>query len=172
MRRRRRYPAAPGGVIWQKTLDSEYHLTSTYTWRNVIPAADISGGASRIQVTFNAAPSGAQYIKNASIVERDPGTANGTEVPTELLFGGTSGVTIPAGETAVSDELDFTIDPNKDYLVILDLMDSGGVYSWIYYSGGETAYYMGSAYSALVKDMPVGYKTTENIIMSKIEAVG
>ena len=173
-RRRRYFEEESDGVIWQKTLDSEWHLGAVYTWRNVIPAADISGDAAKIKVTFNAPPSGGQREQNASIVERDGSGPNGTEVPTELLFSGGSGFSLSAGESIVSDELNFAIDSNKDYLVIMDLINSGAPdweSSWIYRGYGETCYYKQGRYSALVKDMPAGYSTADAVIMSKIEAV-
>ena len=162
-------------TIWEKALIQNGESPPGYTFRTVIEAADITQGASVIQVTFEAASDKHFVIDNASIVERDGSTANGVEVPTELLFDGTSGVDIPAGQTAVSDPLAFTIDPNKDYLVIIDkgagdsdLRDKYDVND----SGGY--YYVNYTASYNLKDMPYPYVNRVPggaIGVTKIEAV-
>ena len=139
-------------TIWSETLDTSDSGWANYTVRNVIAAADITKSANRIRVTLQAAGSGNLVIDNASIVERDPGTDDGTEVPTELLWSGSSGVTVLAGSESTSDWLDFTINSSKDYLVILDFAATA---NWAkkLSSGGGGRYYKAASNSYNVQSI-------------------
>lgn len=109
--------------------------------RQVCAAASISTSGEQIRVTVEAATTGELIIDNAAIVERSGSTANGTTTPTEILFGGTSGVTIAQGTEEVSDWLVFTLDETKDYLLICDINDNAASDNIRYIDGGGDGNY-------------------------------
>jgi hypothetical protein len=109
-------------VIWSDVLNTSAGGLINQTLRQVIPAASISKSGDFIRATMESGPtSEGLEIDNVSIVERDPGTSNGVTIPTELLFGETSGVFITVGTSEVSDWLEYPIDETKDYLLIMDI---------------------------------------------------
>lgn len=115
-----------------------------YTVRQLIPATDITRSGNRVKVTFQGGTTEGWVVDNASIVERSGSTGDGTEVPTELLFNGSSGFSLGIGETITSDELEFEIDESKDYLVVMDFSSSFTPDRSAYISSPGTFYYKAS----------------------------
>jgi hypothetical protein len=164
------YYGPTGGASWSDTWTESNPNTSGdkagSSQRSVIPAADISTSGSYVRLTLEA-PSGSDLtLDNVSIVERDSG-ADGVETPTEVLFGGTSGVTISAGETAVSDYLAFAIDASKDYLVIMDVSSTGTQYQT--YSNSGLNYYILSGDSYDQASPSVDGNQSQTYSVTKIE---
>jgi|GEM_PF-1119979 len=95
----------------------------SYSFRNILRAADLSTSGDRLRVQLKAHASGALIIDRASIVPRETG-ANGTTVPTPITFSGSSSCSIPAGTTYWSDWIDFSMLETSDYILILDLYDN------------------------------------------------
>ena len=155
-------------TIWSDVLDSASGTVAGYTFRQVIASADLSDSASRIRITLAAPPGNTCAFDNVSIVERDPGTPNGVTTPTEILFGGTSGVSIASGDEEISDWLDFNIDATKDYLICMDL-GSSATYTYFTASGGGGDYYLASADSYNVQNMPPGYTTQAGYTRSVVK---
>ncbi|MEW6351615.1 MAG: hypothetical protein AB1646_21410 [Thermodesulfobacteriota bacterium] len=127
------------------------------TLRLIVPASALGKSGTSVRVTFRAPSGAATTIDHASIVERSGATANGTTTPTELLFSGVSGTTIPANGTVTSDPLIYPIDETKDYLVPMDVgSSSGSIYQRT--SGGWGFYYsqaVGDSWN--VQNMPANY---------------
>jgi hypothetical protein len=117
---------APFAQSWSETLDSDGAGWEGYTLRQVLPASGVSSGGHRVKLTFRGHSSSSCRVDNASIVERSGSTAHGVATPTQVFFSGSSGVTISANSTVTSDSVDFFVDPEKDYLVIMDLGGSNG----------------------------------------------
>lgn len=113
-----------------------------YTFRQILSAGSLTQSGNRIRVTLESrSTSPTLNIDNVAIVERSGSTANGTTTPTEILFSGGSGVSIPgSSSTVVSDWLEFTIDETKDYLIIFDLSSSGDMHIGQATSGGDGFY--------------------------------
>jgi len=113
-----------GTSVYTKSLPSAINGGwQGYSLRNIIKASDISAGGDRIRITLNSRTTGVGKLDNIAIVERSGATSNGTTTPTEILFGGSSGVELGAGGgTIISDWLDYTIDATKDYLLIMDVI--------------------------------------------------
>ncbi|RWD17023.1 MAG: hypothetical protein EOS75_03850 [Mesorhizobium sp.] len=119
-----------GGSAWLPVaisgLDTDDVGWNGYTLRQVINSAVMANtGLSKVRVSFNAA-SGGMVIGNAYI-----GMAAGSGdaydfagTPSELLFSGGSGVTVPSNGTSVSDELTFTILPGGN--LVISLQFTGG----------------------------------------------
>lgn len=123
----------------------------TYTIRNVIPAEILAESGDTIRVTLHGHPTGAMAVDNVAIVERDTDTPNGTTTPTEILFGGTSGVAVAADTEETSDWTTFNYDRNKEYLLILDM---GSASSQMRYKSTSTCYWLVGSDSYNVQDMP------------------
>tara|TARA_B110000438_G_scaffold248368_1_gene251085 strand:- start:210 stop:2528 length:2319 start_codon:yes stop_codon:yes gene_type:complete len=91
-----------------------------YTLRQVILNGNISASGSWVRVKFQASTIEPWHVDNFAIVERSSGP-DGTVVPTELKFGGSSGINLATGTSAWSDWTYFDLDSTKDYLVIFDM---------------------------------------------------
>ena len=138
-------------------LGSDDAGAENYTFRMIIPAAQISTSGSRIRVTITGHSSSTSEIDNVSIVERSGSSADGTTTPTELLFGGGGhGCTITAGNTAVSDWLTYSLDETKDYLISVDVAVSNGNRREDL-STGYGRYFKASDNSYNAQNMPAGY---------------
>lgn len=116
--------AKPGSVsVWSDTLGTAIDLAD-YTVRQLITGLTHSG--KYIRLTFTAQSGQALVIDNVAIVEQDS-DQDGLYTPTEVLFQGSSGFSISAGASIVSDELEYTVDFSKNYLVVMDIGSSGQV---------------------------------------------
>lgn len=96
--------------------------------RQKITAAGVAASGSHVRVTVEASSAGGFEIDGCYIGHRTTsGGANsfdGTQVP--LTFGGDQALTLSAGETALSDEVEYPLDETKD-LVIAAHFVSGNV---------------------------------------------
>ena len=115
---------AGGTSTWSETLNNDETGFETWTIRQILSASNISTSGNRVRLTLEGHSTTGTKLDNVAIVERSGQTANGIEIPTEVLFGGSQGVDIPAGGSVASDWLDFTIDASKDYLAIFDVESS------------------------------------------------
>lgn len=113
-----------GTSVWSETgTNSSGTGWANYSVRQILSAANISSSGNKIRVTLYGPFSGAtesMQLAKVAIVERSGSTANGTTTPTEILFGGLSGILIHKENTTISDWLDYEIDSTKDYLLIAD----------------------------------------------------
>ncbi len=119
---------ATGGltIIWSKTpirTGSSYPKTSI---RQIIAGSEIPvSGRDIIRLTIKSGPSsqsGCLSLAYCSIVERDGTTANGITDPTQITFNnGQAGFQIDLDTEITSDEIAFTVDETKDYLITMDL---------------------------------------------------
>jgi len=108
---------------WADTLGTAIDLAD-YTVRQVLTGLSRSGNY--VRFTFTAEAGQALVISNVSITEQSA-TSTGKYVPTEILFQGSSGFSISAGASIVSDELSYAIDKYKTYLLVMDIGASGQV---------------------------------------------
>jgi hypothetical protein len=125
------------------SFDSNGSGNADMSLRQAIPATSITVSGTHVRVTFRASTVEGLKVDNASIVERDGTTANGTATPTELKFSGVSGFSCAADSTVVSDDLNFTIDETKSYLVIIDISSDTALDSQRYkasFSGARNYY--------------------------------
>ncbi|MBX6364869.1 MAG: SGNH/GDSL hydrolase family protein [Gemmatimonadetes bacterium] len=114
-------PAA--GERWVATWATAPQLTEQ---RNMPPAPGLSGntlrqalrvsiGGSRLRVHFsNAFGNGPMVIRSAHLARYKGGGAIDPATDRALTFGGAPGITIPAGQTAVSDPLDVELPAMAD----------------------------------------------------------
>jgi hypothetical protein len=88
-----------------------------HSWRNVIA---ITGNAlDQIRLTFVASSAGQLTLDHASIGISNGTTMQTTATPTELLFSGASGFTIPASASITSDWVNFSGFTSSDKLVVV-----------------------------------------------------
>lgn len=111
-------------TTWTDDLTTGSGGWASRSVRQIIAAAEISTSGSKIRITVETV-SGVEgcYIDHVAIVERDGLTSNGVTTPTEILFGGTSGIDIGGASEEVSDWLTYLLDEAKDYLLIFDIGD-------------------------------------------------
>jgi len=118
---------ATGGLsaIWSKTPigGSSYPKTSV---RQIIAGSEIpASGRDIIRLTIksgSSSQSGCLNLSYCSIVERDGTTADGVAYPTQITFNhGQPGFRIDPNAEITSDEIAFTVDEAKDYLITMDL---------------------------------------------------
>lgn len=87
------------------------------TFRLLLKGAHVTGHASKISLTFRGRSSGSYTLRGVSIAKRDGESLNIIkDTWTELTFGGTwaDGVTLPAGDWAASDTVEFDLRPGED----------------------------------------------------------
>mgnify|MGYP000308384048 CR=1 FL=1 len=118
-------PSAPQET-YTNTLTFNGSGFEAYSVRAIIPASALSVNGTQVRFTCESSSGGSLTVDNMSIVERSGSTANGTAIPSEVLFSASSGFTIPANSTIVSDWLTFTLDATKDYLNVFDFNASNG----------------------------------------------
>jgi len=144
------------------------------TVRQIILASAISTSGVKIRITVECV-SGVEgcHIDNVAIVERDGSTSNGTTTPTEILFGGTSGIDVGGASEEVSDWLTYSLDETKDYLMIFDIGDdTANDIVGIKTSGGGSVYWKALTNSYNAQNL-VGATTYGNwtVMVNKIEVM-
>jgi hypothetical protein len=120
---------------------------TNFSHRNIISSSDLSSGGNAVRIRLQGSTVGGSEmtIDNVAIVERSGSTGNGVTTPTEILFGGSSGVTLDENG-AWSDLTNFTVDPTKNYLLICDYSASGQDNR--YTASGDGSYYkLGDTYN-------------------------
>jgi parallel beta-helix repeat protein len=86
--------------------------------RNVYTATNLTTSGTKVRFTFQAHSAQTTIISDAAIGERDGTSDDFVSSPTRITFdGGSTGCSIEAGATKVSDEITFTIDETKSYMV-------------------------------------------------------
>jgi hypothetical protein len=139
--------------------------------RQIVPAAGISVSGTKIRVTVQGASGGNATLDGCSIVERDEDDV-GTETPTRITFNtGSSSVTLSGDTPVVSDEIEFTIDETKDYLVHFWWgLDDGWTFKYATSGGGGDYSNYGPTDYTLTIDPNLGSPTADrNICLVKIE---
>ena len=120
-----------------------------YGVRQLIRPSELSASGSIISVTLQA--SAVDLVgenKNVglklavcSIVERSGTTSSGVTTPTRITFNnGQDGCAIVPGGTITSDQIPFTLDHTKSYLLCMDI-DATGKTTGTNSSGGKTLYW-------------------------------
>jgi len=159
------YESDTGTETWAETLNADNTVWANGTIRQVLSAADISTSGSAIRITVQASTSAGFEVDNFAIVERDS-VANGTTIPTEILFDGTSGLILAAGESATSDWLTYALDETKDYLLIADLAADVGARVLI---GTGLIYYKAASDSYNTQNLTADGNQSNTYLFSSVE---
>lgn len=148
------------GIYYEDTTDY-----SDYSYRVVISTSSVLAAGGRVRVALSGNSDYDLYIDNVAIVERSGSTSGGTTTPTEILFGGTSGVTISSGvdNCVWSDWLDYDYDPTNEYLLICDIGSTAS--RLLRNASGGTSYYEASSNTYTQQNMNGGESSTSRIYM-------
>jgi len=127
------------GFHFENSEDSDGWNDSSI--RTVIPNSCLHKDGTKLRIKLKSGATSGLTLDNIAIVERSGSTANGIEIPTEILFNNTSGVEIPStNQEVVSDVLEFTIDKTKDYLLVMDVNSSTSLDCACKTTGNDTDY--------------------------------
>lgn len=127
------------GGSWVTILDVSSSLASEYTdsgtrdYRLVIPANTSSYNGTKIRITF-AASSTADASIDGLAFGASTSTDDFDSTPTRITFSGSNTATVPAGTTLTSDEVTFSFDKTKRYLISIYTMARNFKY---YNPGGD-----------------------------------
>jgi len=105
----------------------EFTSQSTYAYRQLIPAADISTSGTSIKIRLKSGTTQGLTFTTCRIQEK-AGAGNAWDFSTTgvtVLFSGVDGATIASGATATSDATTFTLDETKSYIVSFYVSGSG-----------------------------------------------
>lgn len=165
------------------TLDKNQTSIGDSTYAQVIAAAALSNAGSGVRVTFEAASTQNLNISKAYIGEQaSSGDAWDIETGTitQLTFGGgNANTTITAGNTGDTDEVTFTVDPAKSYVIKFYVQSTGSmgirakasVTNWTGYkkTGDSAASENDGGFSA--SDDAVGVKDLSLLVVSNLTLV-
>lgn len=113
-------PPAGWTTTFSQSLTSNTFLGNNINVRQLITAAKFSLGGTKVRVTLQAGSTGGFIIDHAEIGHADPAVNpwnfDGGQVA--LTFAsGNAGVTVTTGTTVLSDEITFTLDITKNFIV-------------------------------------------------------
>jgi len=121
---------------YSTTLDTQ---DSGWVGDSIRQIVTFSNGGTQVRVRVISSSSYGTDIDHMSIGEQDTGI-NTTETPTELKFGGSSGVSLDAGSSSEwSDWTDFPSSGSTAYVIIIDYASSNGGIA--YTSGASVSRY-------------------------------
>jgi hypothetical protein len=109
-------PSLDQSSVYSDSGYLSYTFGSSMNLRTLLPASEISGSGSVIQLTIKNG-SGSTVLGGCSIGERSGTTFDFTSTPTRVTFGGSNTKSMTADEECVSDVIAFALDETKDYLV-------------------------------------------------------
>lgn len=116
------------GGTWQTTFSAALNANvpdgyQTYTWVMVMNAALFSVSGSKVRITFNAG-TGAGWAMDAVYIGEKAAAGDAYDfaaTPTQITFsGGSSGFSLSASGSILSDEITFTFDKTKNYCIAQD----------------------------------------------------
>ena len=164
-------PASGTDVGYSVTLDTDSDGSANTSTRVIVSSSDITTGGDRIRVTFAAGSTEGLLCDHIAIVERVGDTMNGTTIPTEIKFGGTSGAIAPAGGTITSDWTDYKLRTDRDYLLIMDVGNNSSLDNARYNPTTGNGYYgqgIANTYHTAA-GTNTGGKSTGTLSFTKIE---
>lgn len=162
-----------GGTGWNIVYTGTFDVNNTglegYSFRMITPLT-LTRSSTKIRVTLQAHTSSTTQFDHVSIGIRSLSTENTTAAPTELLFAGAGGVTIAGGNSALSDELAFSLAGTEAALIVIcDVHSTNGNLRGHTAVAG-TRYYKAATASYNVQS-PAGFSTdsaTQNVALVEI----
>ena len=112
-------------TAWSASLAGNATGYENYSSR-VRTTGTLAAGGDQIRVRFVASTAGSFSCDNCSIGISAGANDNTTATPVELLFSGSSGFTISAAGTLVSDWVNLTTTTSDDVVVIMDKSSTNG----------------------------------------------
>lgn len=157
-------------TIFAETFTSQSGAASGYLFANVYSAGAFSASATALRFTLTA-PASSSMVIAAAYIGQQAATGDPYDfftTPTQIKFSGNSGITLASGVSAISDDLTFTLDNTKNYVIRVALT-SGAVG----YGGSMDSYYYeaGAASSvATINISGMSIISGNHSIISKIES--
>ena len=103
--------------------------SSNIAARNILSAADLSGSGNQIRITLTAHPTSNSLVDGTSIGQRSGSTEDMVNTPVRITWDdGSNSTTITAGETKVSDAINFTYDSDVTHLQHIHFQDTHQYY--------------------------------------------
>ena len=142
------YTGDSGGQAFSTSVTTNGSGNTGNTIRILLTAANIAQNGTSVAISLKAHSSSGATIDNAYIGQAaTSGDAyDFASTPTEILWSGTSGVTLGAGANTESDFVTFTLDSTKDHIISFylsagDIQYGGAVagYSNYYKSGNDAS---------------------------------
>ena len=138
---------------------------SNYTARGILP---LTAGGTEVRVDLKGGNDGTT-LDHIAIVERSGSTYNGTAIPTEITFSGSSGVDISSNATVTSDWITYSTTASTDYLGIVDFSGSGNSHVAWTDSGGNGVGYKSNTNSYNSQDFTPDSSGSYGIAFAKVE---
>ena len=166
-----KYPA----IGLQTTVPDQVFDFTTFGWANyavrqLIDASLIQYSGSSIQVKFHAQAAGEGIAFSSVYVGHQASSGDvydfdGNQV--QLLFGGSGSVTVAAGTTQTSDEVDFDLDSTKNLIVSMGVANDSNNDTFATYSSSDyTVYWKAAAAGEAGTTDVTGYGTNNSISYS------
>ena len=141
---------ADGTSTFSQVLDVDSGGVNNGSFRIIFPASSLSNSGQRVRFKLEGNVSVAErgVANNIAIGPRSGETAHCSEIPTEILVGGSSGATVERNGTIWTDWVDYDFDSTKDHLFILDGTSNASQDTWRGKSSGGAGYYSNKTGSA------------------------
>jgi lysophospholipase L1-like esterase len=164
------------GAGWVGTWGTSPQLTEP---RNLPPAPGLSGNTLRqiVQVSIGGEKLRARFSNDfgtnpvtmtaVHLAISDDGSAIKTESDLALTFHGKPAVTIPAGESVLSDAFDFHLAPLSKVAVTISFGDTSGAVTG--HPGSRSTSYLQSGYAVTATSLPDAATTQHWYILSGID---
>jgi len=151
------FPTLGWQTTFSKTMTAEEAGYGGYTHRQPIPFYTLAVSGTAIRITVEAGTGGSAGVSNMYIQERGAGDEyDFLSTPVPVTFdSGSSSVTVAAGVPKLSDEIAFTFDRDKSYVIAIYF---GGAATLRRESDVGNSYYKGGSDAATVNAS--GYSLT------------
>ena len=162
-------PSGSWAVVWtaggQTGAQPGLNSLTDRNFRNRIRGTSISAGVDRVRLRLRSTSSSSSTRVEAVAVGRastgsDWSDYDGSGV--RATFGGSTSVTIPAGETVLSDAIDFPLSPGQDYVVAIFIAGRETVSQWAESGSVNSCYKNTTSNETLVSNV-IGYNTLSSI---------
>jgi hypothetical protein len=163
-------PVRAWKTAWNVTLTNDYINPGTdVNLRQVLPANTPSYSGTKIRITAEATV-GANTILTGTSIGLSTSTDDFDSAPTRITWvnaGGGNGITIPAGEAKLSDEIDFAFDKTKRHLVHFYMTPTAQRYQTTGPLGGY--YKNGTGDNTLTQTVTYSAAANQDVVINKLE---
>lgn len=168
------FPLPPLPTAYDTPLTTDDTGFEGSTIVNRIDAAHITSAATKVRITLRGSSVAALTLNKVTISGPDPAGQAWDSGPdlTQVLFGGNSAVTIPAGTAKVSDDTAYNLILGNDLMVAFDVSTSAGSVRFVQLVGPKMHFKKNVAEAGL-QNRTANYNARTNsvYIVEKIEVV-
>ena len=167
--------AADTGETWAATYSptiGNWDTGSTQpNERMILPAANQSTSGTKVRITIKGHTAASTTILGASICERSGTSDDGVSNPVRLTFGGSNNVTIPAGQSVVSDEITYTFTKENAHLLHIYIGNAGTARTGAFLPSGRYYLISDNTDFTLTKTVSLSGPSTAWLHISKVEVM-